>query len=54
MSTIDTDIQNATGGAVMNLDQVIVWTEDSQDLTPTTVGMSEAVFIAGNLTISST
>jgi hypothetical protein len=54
MSTIDTDIQNATGGAVMNLDQVITWTEGGQNLTPTTVGMSEAVFIAGNLTISST
>lgn len=54
MSTIDNDLQAATGGAVMNLGQVIAWTENGQNLAPSAVGMSESVFIAGNLTISST
>jgi hypothetical protein len=51
MSSINTGIQAATGGAVMNLAQVIDWTKNAQTLTPSAAGMSEAVFVAGNLAL---
>jgi len=51
MSSINSGLQAATGGAVMNLAQVIDWTKDGQTLSPSAAGMNEAVFVAGNLAL---
>jgi hypothetical protein len=51
ISTINTNAQAATGHAVVNLAQVIDWTGGGQKFTPTSAGMSEILFLAGNLVV---
>jgi hypothetical protein len=51
MSNVNSNVQAATGGTVMNLAQVIHWTKSGQTLTPVTAGMNEAVYVAGNLAV---
>lgn len=53
MPAITDGLQAATSGAVVNLSEAIDWTKDGQSLATTAAGMSESVFVAGNLTVRS-
>ena len=51
IGTINTNLEAATAGALVNVNRVVDWTRDGQTLPTTAAGMDEAVFVAGNLAI---
>jgi hypothetical protein len=51
MSTINASLQKATGGAVENIAEIVRWTRSDEAMKATTAGMSESVYVAGNLVV---
>jgi hypothetical protein len=49
MSRINSDLQAASGGAVVNVAEIVDWSKSGHAMQATAAGMSESVYVAGGL-----